>query len=217
MNFLREQVFGCAVIILLFGLVSCSSMPPNLGLVKKEVLEYYESGKIDKELEEVIEKAAKKFQSVDVKNNSAVVFDIDETALSNYEINKQLDFGYIPELWDEWILEEKATAIKPVKRLYDSLKERGVKLIFISGRKDYHYQSTYNNLIAEGYSSFDTLITRQPHEYQIKAQEFKSSKRAELVEKGYDIIGSVGDQFSDLEGPYSGIKIKIPNYIYYID
>ena len=45
----------------------------------------------------------------------------------------------------------------------------------------------------------------------------KSSKRKELVERGYDIIGTVGDQRSDIDGPYSGIQVKIPNYLYLIE
>jgi len=38
-----------------------------------------------------------------------------------------------------------------------------------------------------------------------------------LSEEGYRIIGCIGDQKSDLEGGYSGHKVKIPNYIYVIE
>ena len=48
----------------------------------------------------------------------------------------------------------------------------------------------------------------------MKSFEFKSAKRVELIELGYEIIGTVGDQWSDLEGPHHGIQVKIPNYLY---
>ena len=79
------------------------------------------------------------------------------------------------------------------------------------------YEVTYGNLVKEGYITFDTLITQREHEYKLKAAEFKSAKRTELTEKGYDIIGTVGDQWSDLEGEYHGIQVKIPNYLYLIE
>ena len=54
-------------------------------------------------------------------------------------------------------------------------------------------------------------------ETKMKAKDFKSGKRVWLTEQGYDIVGTVGDQWSDLEGEYHGIQIKIPNYLYLIE
>ena len=67
-----------------------------------------------------------------------------------------------------------------------------------------------------GYTGFDTLLTQRADEQNLKSQEFKSKKRAELTQQGYEIIGTVGDQWTDLNGPYSGIQIKLPNYLYEI-
>ena len=50
----------------------------------------------------------------------------------------------------------------------------------------------------------------------MKAVDYKTAKRVFLTNKDYDIIGTVGDQWSDLEGEYHGIQIKIPNYLYLI-
>jgi len=60
------------------------------------------------------------------------------------------------------------------------------------------------------------LITKNKNEYEMKSVDFKSAKRVELIEMGYEIIGTVGDQWSDLEGPHHGIQVKIPNYLYKI-
>jgi len=196
---------------------SCSQKLPNLDLIKIEIASYYESGSYDKEVDEVITNAIKEFESVKVEDSSVVIFDIDETALSNYEIMKDIDFGYVPEIWDEWIEKASAPAIHGVKNLYDYLTGKEIRIIFLSGRKDYNYDGTFRNLNAAAYNKFDTLIVRMKDEYSLGAVDFKSRKREELTAKGYKIIGTVGDQWSDLEGSYHGIQVKIPNYIYYIE
>ena len=54
-------------------------------------------------------------------------------------------------------------------------------------------------------------------EYNLTASDFKNARRTQFVEQlGYDIVGCVGDQFSDMAGPYTGFKVKIPNYIYWL-
>jgi len=51
----------------------------------------------------------------------------------------------------------------------------------------------------------------------MKSVEYKSKHRAELVMMGYRIIGNIGDQWSDLLGPYPGLRtFKLPDPMYYI-
>ena len=190
--------------------------PINLTVAKDEVIKYHESGRYDKETAKVIDAAISEFNNIKAGNNDVVIFDIDETALSSYEYRKKYDFGYVPEIWDRWVSEAKATAIKEVKRLYDLLVSKDFKIVFLTGRKDYMYNSTYQNLVDQGYTRFDTLIVRSSNEYKTTALTYKSQKRTELVKKGYNIVGDIGDQLSDLEGPYHGIQVKIPNYQYII-
>ncbi len=75
----------------------------NLSIAKEEVIKYHESGKYDEETAEAVEKAINEFKNIKAANNSTVIFDIDETALSSYEYRKKYDFGYVPELWDKWV------------------------------------------------------------------------------------------------------------------
>ena len=142
--------------------------------------------------------------------------DVDETVLDNYGLAELMGFGYVYELNKKWNSELKAPAILKVKELYNFLLEKGSKIIFLTGRNIPEYEVTYKNLKQAGYTVFDSLITQREHEYKLNAKEFKSLKRIELREKGYDIVGTVGDQWSDLEGVYHGIQIKIPNYLYEI-
>ena len=87
-------------------------------------------------------------------------------------------------------------------------------MFFLTGRNSSEYDVTHKNLLQAGYTEFDTLITQRAYEQGLKSLEFKSKKRTEFTKQGYEIIGTVGDQWTDLNGPYSGIQIKLPNYLY---
>lgn len=215
LTYTRRSIYLVGFTLLLF---SCAAEKPvNLSIAREEVKQYYESGKYDEELNKVIEEAKKEFEKMDFKDNPVVIFDVDETVLNNYELAEQMGFGYVYEMNKKWNAEMKAPAIPQVKELYDFLLAKGAKIIFITGRNFPEYEVTYKNLKNVGYTVFDTLITQIGDEKKMKALEFKSSKRVWLTENGYEIIGTVGDQWSDLEGEYHGIQIKIPNYLYLIE
>lgn len=198
-------------------LISCSSNQlVNLRTSKDIVKDYYESGKYDEEMSEVIKVAKEKFDEVEIKKNSVVIFDVDETALNNYGLAKLMDFGYVYDLNKKWNEELKAPAIKQTQDLYFYLLNKGIKAIFLTGRNSNEYDVTYKNLLQAGYTGFDTLITQSKENQKLKSQEFKSKARTELTNQGYQIVGTVGDQWTDLNGPHSGIKIKLPNYLYEI-
>jgi acid phosphatase len=206
-------------ITLIFALTLWNCSPNqlvNLRTAKDIVKDYYESGNYDAEMNEVIKDAKEKFSQVDINKNSVVIFDVDETALNNYGLAKLMDFGYVYDLNKKWNEELKAPAIKETQELYFYLHNKGFKAIFLTGRNYTEYDVTYKNLIQAGYTGFDTLITQRSDEQDLKSLEFKSKKRTELTNQGYEIIGTVGDQWTDLNGPYSGIQVKLPNYLYEI-
>ncbi|MGE5353333.1 MAG: HAD family acid phosphatase [Acidobacteriota bacterium] len=197
----------------------CSSSPKlvNLETAKNEVGLYYESGQYDKDVQEVVENAIKEFDDVKVRDSSAVVFDVDETVLSNYSEIKSTGFGFVGDHWNKWILEGKAPAIAGVRNLYNYLLGRKFRIIFLTGRTRAQYEATYRNLKEVGYTTFDTLIVRSDSMLKAPAENFKSIERTVLTDMGYKIEGCVGDQWSDLKGAYTGIKIKLPNYLYLVD
>lgn len=202
---------------LAFTFISCSPSLVNLDTAKSQVVKYYESGEYEKEITEIINDAKEKFSKVEVKPNSLVVFDIDETALDNYQEIKRIGFGYEHKIWDEWLQKAEAPAIPQVKDLYDYLVQNGFKVAFISGKRDYQYTATLKNMLLAGYTKFDTIITRNADEYKMKSAYFKALKRKELSEKGYDIVGCIGDQVSDCVGENCGIIVKLPNYLYLVE
>lgn len=200
-------------------LISCSPQRElvNLDVEKKLVQNYYESGQYNADCREVIDEALAKIKQMQIPSNSAVVFDVDETALSNYIHTKEIGFGFVMKLWNEWLVKADAPAVTQTKRFYDWLVINNINVIFLTGRSVETYDATLKNLKEQGYKSFDTLIVRQEYEKKLSAADFKTAKREELARNGYNIIASIGDQWSDLLGENTGIKIKLPNYLYVID
>jgi acid phosphatase len=188
----------------------------NLQDVKNAVKQYHTSEQYIKDMDKIVDDALLNIRQLKLPPNPAFVFDIDETALSNLPYELKYSFGYDPKTWDEWILEAAAPALAPVKRFYDSLVARGIHILLITGRKANLYDATISNLKKEGYVKFDTLICKGSEFSGKKAVEYKSQKRMELSQK-YNIIGSIGDQWSDSEGGWTILKIKLPNYMYFIE
>ncbi|HET56488.1 MAG TPA: hypothetical protein ENN33_14920 [Ignavibacteria bacterium] len=198
--------------------VGCSSTElVNLDTAKAIVQDYYESGQYDIEVTEIINSTIKKLEKHNFPENSLAIFDVDETILSNYAHTKEIGFGFEWQLWGEWIQRADCEVIPQTRRLYDWLLERNVGIVFLTGRKDYEYEATIKNLSQVGIITFDTLITRTEKTNKLLAEEFKDYERKVLTEKGYNIILSIGDQWSDLEGSNTGLRVKLPNYLYLID
>ena len=204
-------------ILLSLTLLSCGSAPANLQIAKKNVMKYYESGDYSNDLKRIISNTEDEINKINVQTNSAFVFDVDETSLSNYESIKKIYFGYDPQKWDNWINEAKAPAIPDVKQFYDFVTLKKIKVIFLSSRNISQYNATYSNLNNAGYVSFDTLILKDSSYSKYTSLAFKSRQRELLTQNGYDIIADIGDQVSDLEGKFHGLQIKLPNYLYIIE
>ncbi|MDE1154488.1 MAG: HAD family acid phosphatase [Acidobacteriaceae bacterium] len=148
----------------------------------------------------------------------AVVMDIDETALSSYCELKREDFGYIRSAFEHWIVSPEASvAIPGAKRFFEQARASGVAVFFLTGRSEAQREATERNLKAAGYEGFQALLLRTPEEKSMTAIEEKSAARKRLVEQGYTLAVSVGDQWSDLEGqPLAAASIKLPNPFYFI-
>jgi acid phosphatase len=159
-------------------------------------------------------------------NKPAMVLDIDETSLSNWEEIKADDFGFHAKIWNDWVDSAKAPAITPMLELYRFARQYGVAVFFITGRREPSRQSTEKNLQAAGYSDWQGLILRaqgdKPCENYANHKEasevvcYKASERKKIADQGYHIILNLGDQLSDLRGGYAQRAYKLPNPFYYI-
>jgi len=183
-----------------------------------DIQNYYESGIHEQETEAVLQHAWKKLETICPKQNYLVIIDIDETALSNYEYFKKNGWQKDSEdNFAQWKALQKTPAIIPMLQFYEKLICHGFKIIFISSRADELLPETQQNLIDQGYHTFEKIILRSPEEQSelfssAVFSSFKTKKRKELVEQGYEIIACIGDQWSDLQGDNTGIKIKVPTF-----
>ena len=210
-------VLQSALIVTCTLFIGCTQRSlTHLSAAKERVIAYYESGAYTSELNRLVDNAIDYFQCIPKTDNATIIFDVDDTVLSDYPDLKSISFGYIPKLSHQWVLEADLPAIKPVKKLYDYLVGRGFQIIFLTGRHHDEYEPTIKNLIREGFNTFEKLITRSPEEKKLTARTYKSARRKQLTQQGYAIVGCIGDQWSDLKGGNCGYTLKLPNYHYTI-
>lgn len=163
----------------------------------------------------------------------AVIMDIDETALSNWCEMRREDFGYIGPMYSRWEVSlEAATPIPGALRLFRQAKAAGVAVFFITGRPGTPNQSagsksgtsnpdetaaTARNLEAAGFHGWAGLSLRKGTENGMPTIQYKSLERRRIQTQGYEIVLSVGDQWSDLLGdPQADRSVKLPNPFYFI-
>jgi putative acid phosphatase of HAD superfamily subfamily IIIB len=168
----------------------------------------------------------------------AIVFDIDETSLSNWEAIYHNHFAFAAsgpcDLAAKhtlcgnraWELSARAVALQPTLafyRLAKTLKDKngdGVAIFFVTGRTDDSAErtATEENLRKAGYGGWDKLILR-PRSSHGPVSIYKSGERKQIAEQ-YRIIANVGDQYSDLIGDpdddHAERCFKLPNPFYFI-
>lgn len=191
--------------------------PKNLSTLKSEVKEYVATKKYDEDLAAVAAPAntwvATRARSGLAK--PAIVFDIDETTLSNLEHMQQFDWGYQPEAWSKWVMTGKAPAIPTVRGVYQTARANNVTVFFITGRRQSEKEATARNLRTQGMGDFEALLVRSD-DSKMPAGSFKIAERKKITDQGYTIIANIGDQQSDLDGGYAERTFKLPNPFYLI-
>jgi hypothetical protein len=142
----------------------------------------------------------------------AVVFDIDETSLSNYSFLEASGFssaGLVPAA-----VSGASPAIQPTLALYRDAKSHGVGVFFITGRPSQVQSITEQNLKSQGYNQGWDGIAFKPSGPSTEA--YKSGERAKIEQAGFDIAVNIGDQESDLDGGHADRDFKLPNPFYFI-
>lgn len=199
------------------------SEPPNLTLLKNEIKNYHDSGLYEKELTQAIKKAEHYIinqteinQHKKSPKKLAIVLDVDETSLSNYSYMIKRDFTGTHAQFHNDHIEANAPAIKPMLALYKEAIAHGVDVFFVTGRSESEYDATKNNLNKIGFKKWSGLYLR-PNKYTNKSIiPFKSHTRKLIAQKGYILIATIGDQYSDLQGGYAKKGFKLPNPYYYL-
>jgi hypothetical protein len=206
--------------------VTVTSQPVNVGDAKAAALAYYNSGTYQNDLEAVASQAVSwiNTRAVSVKQ-PALVLDIDETALSNWEILKRDDFGRpiagpcdaaidAPCGWAAWDLIGRDPAIEPTLEVFQRARALNVSVFFITGRPENQRGATERNLTAAGYDGYAKLYMVPDNAHFASAVDFKAPIRAEIERAGYVIIENMGDQPSDLLGGHAEKDFLLPDPFY---
>ncbi|MEX1048508.1 MAG: HAD family acid phosphatase [Akkermansiaceae bacterium] len=207
--------------LLAAGLTACaaptSREPANISSAKFEVKAYIDSGAYQEDLAAVAAPASEwiRHRARTRPGKLAVIFDIDETALSNLPQMHETDWGYQPAVWDAWVAKSAAPAIDPVREVYQTARQENVAVFFLTGRKESDRTATVRNLRQQGMGDYEALLVRPPDSKE-SAVIFKTAERKRLTGLGYTIIANLGDQQSDLDGGYSERNYKLPNPFYLI-
>jgi len=198
---------------------SCSFQEPeNHTLVVERLMRYHDSGEYEREIREAAN-IARDYLDARMKNktkedNVAVVFDIDETSLSNWDAMSSCGFcAYSVQA--KLYSNAHDPAIVPVLELYNFAKAKGAAVFFVTGRQEAQRQLTVDNLKEVGYAGWSDLIM-QPDGNKLPARAFKPQNRQSIEQKGYHIVLSIGDQASDLAGCCAEKIVKVPNPFYQI-
>jgi hypothetical protein len=159
----------------------------------------------------------------ELKQKLAVVMDIDDSTLSTYCEMERESFGYVGPMFNGWVVSpEAAVAIPGALRLFNQAKAAGVAVFFITGRPGMgaptnQTAATAKNLEAAGFHGWTGLALRNGEENSMATIAYKSGERQKIVGKRYNIVLSVGDQWSDLLGdPQAAVSVKLPNPFYFL-
>ena len=205
-----------------------SSEPANVGDAKIAATSYHDSGAYERDLAAATAPAkAWLTERAATATRSAIVFDIDETALSNWEVIKADDFGRVipgpcahlpdgPCGWEAWDLRSQDKPIVATLQLYRQARSLNVAVFFITGRPESQRRATVRNLHAAGYDTFQELLMPANGAKYASAADFKAPQRATIEQAGYTIIANVGDQPSDLAGGHAEKTFLLPDPFYRI-
>jgi acid phosphatase len=199
---------------------------PNLDTLKKELKEYHACtctcGCYAKDLDSQADRAiaflrGRARSNKDGKRKLALVLDIDETTLSNWDEMQKADFAYDSKAFNAWVGTAQAPAIPGTLRLYKEAQSLGVSVFFLTGRPEEQRAATERNLRSDGFTNWQQLMLRAPEQKALSAEGYKSAERATVAAQGFTIVESVGDQWSDLKGkPEAEYSVKYPNPFYFI-
>jgi acid phosphatase len=189
--------------------------PANLAPHKAEIRAYVKSGEYERDIAAVAATAGTWLEQR-VKQGGgklAIVFDLDETLLSNWEEIDRRDLGMERTAFAAWFNATKCPAIEPVREVYRVARTLGVEVVFLTGRPERFRAATEKNLQAIGCGEFAKLICK-PNDFQGTMEKYKSAERAQLEAGGVVIIANLGDQESDLAGGHAERTFKLPNPFY---
>jgi len=213
----KNQLLFFIFSFILFNLAFAKE-PLNLSAAKQNVIKYYTSGEYNQDVAKKAEQAKKFLQSkLAVKNNSkklAIVFDIDDTLVSSFDLNKENGFSDSHAAIQIVLATVHKEPIQPMLDLYNFAKQNGVTIFLVSNRQENLRKKTTDLLVKNGYTEWKGLFLQPTDSSAENKINFKQNIRKFIDNSNYDIVLNIGDQSTDLIGEYADKTIKLPNPCY---
>lgn len=124
----------------------------------------------------------------------AVVLDIDETVLNNYDFIAEIYLngkGYSDEAFQAWVAEGKAVPIEGAAEFLQRADELGFEIFYVTNRLFEHADVTVENLKKYGLPNADREYIFLKEEHSDKQERF------DRIGEQYDIVMYVGDTLND--------------------
>ncbi|MEW2549732.1 HAD family acid phosphatase [Streptomyces sp. NPDC047002] len=163
----------------------------------------------------------------------AIVLDVDDTALLSFTYERDTHYVYSDATWNAFVSKADRPAVYGMPKLVSYAKKHGVTVFFLTGLAEELRDPAVKNLRAAGYDTaldkahFFTKDKAHPPAYladcataaawNCSTVEFKAGTRAHIEAGGYDIVGNIGDQQSDLTGGHADHAYKLPNPTYFVE
>lgn len=190
---------------------------PNLGLAKRQIVEYYNTGRYDDEVAAVADNARAYLDSrLQAVVRPALVLDVDETALSNWRYLYQNDFALLADSFEAWAKRAEAPALAAVGNLYRFARAHKIAVFFVSGRPEAMRACTEQNLTNAGYDKWDGVLLEPDGYKEATVATFKANARRAIERQGFHVVINLGDQDSDLAGGFAEKGFKLPNPMYFV-
>ncbi|MFC7303480.1 HAD family acid phosphatase [Streptomyces monticola] len=228
-----------------------SAEPHNIGLLVKEIDEYYGTtldgdgvyqaspkSPYAKDVAGVLARARQDIKRLADRaerhgDRPAIVLDVDDTALLSLDYEKKTNYVYNDKTWKEYVDKAARPAVFGMPELVAYAKKQNVEVFFLTGLGEAQRPAAVKNLAKAG---FDTSLDRAhmylknkaeppaylsdcatPEAWKCTTVQYKEGTRKHIESTGFSIIGSFGDQHSDLDGGYADKTYKLPNPTYFVE
>lgn len=207
-----------------------SPLPWNIGSHSaREVSNYYTSGAAAEDQSSVA-RAALRWTRQWVKEacgsdspkrvrscKAAAVFDFDDTLVSSFPVlvSNPGPFEFDRAIDAASIRECRTPAIPATQALFNSLKRMGVTPFVVTGRGEDERIAIESCLATVGYTDYGALLLKAGDTHELASRQ-KANHRKALIEQGWKIGPSIGDQVSDMSYGNLTRGFLLPNVMYFI-
>ena len=210
-----KTIFALIALLLPAGGSVALADEPAAPAAPEAIVAYQDSGEWAEDTTRVVRSARRYIRRHldDSSRRAAIVLDIDDTSLSNYECLNAVGFDRSSADCGDQTL----PAIAQTRSLFRWAREKGVTVFFVTGRREEARQQTAANLRAAGYRGGWTLKMRPDGQSRRWRDGWKARVRRAIVQRrDFRILANLGDQWSDLDGGWSARRFKLPNPMYVI-